>query len=458
MTRSTRPESGNSVSNKIDVQSQRVPPPSRAPAVAKSMMARVRGKVLLLLCAMYFITYLDRVSISTAAPFMRDDLNLSNTQLGVALSAFAVPYAFFQIIGGLMGDRFGPRRVLGITGLLWTAATAATGLATGLTSLVIARLGLGFGEGASFPTATTAMSKWMPEDKRGLAQGVTHSAARIGNAIAPLLIAGIIASFGWRASFLITGGLSFLWVIAWYWYFRDEPKTHPKMTETELAELPAYQQAEDRTPVPWGPLLRRILPITFIDFCYGWTLWVYLTWIPTFFKDNYGLDLKGFALFTSLVLFAGVVGDTAGGIISDRWYRTTGNLKAARQGVLITGLMGSFAFTMPTIFIHDLTVAAVCLAMSFFFLELTNPILWSMPMDIAPAHAGTASGLMNTGFGIAGILSPFIFGLLVDQTGSWVVPFVLSSALLFIGAGAAFFIDPTRRIGLEPTTSPAEST
>lgn len=420
----------------------------------KTLMSRVRGRVLLLLCAMYFITYLDRVSISTAAPFMKDELHLSNTQLGLALSAFAIPYAFFQIVGGLIGDRFGPRKVLGIVGLLWALATVATGLATGLASLVAARLGLGFGEGASFPTATTAMSKWMPADRRGLAQGITHSASRIGNAVAPIVIAGIIASLGWRASFFITGAFSLLWVIAWYVYFRDEPATHPQMTPEELGELPAYQKVSDRPPVPWGPMLRRILPVTFVDFCYGWTLWVFLTWIPSFFKDNYGLNLGSFALFSSLVLFGGVIGDSAGGIISDRWYRKTGNLKMARRGVLVTGLLGSFAFTMPTLFVHDLTLAAVCLGMSFFFLELTNPILWSMPMDIAPLHAGTASGLMNTGFGVAGILSPFIFGLLVDRTGSWEVPFVLSSALLFIGAGASLFIDPTRRIGLEARAAP----
>lgn len=440
------------------VQTQQVPPPTQGPTVVKTLISRVRGKVLLLLMAMYFITYLDRVSISTAAPFMKTDLHLSNTQLGLALSAFAIPYAFFQIIGGLIGDRFGPRKVLGVVGLLWALATAATGLAIGLGSLVAARLGLGFGEGASFPTATTAMSKWMPADQRGLAQGVTHSASRIGNAVAPIVIAGIIATLGWRASFLITGALSLLWVIAWYLYFRDEPETHPKMTPAELAELPAYLKVKDRPPVPWGPLLRRILPITFVDFCYGWTLWVYLTWIPSFFKDNYGLDLKKFALFTSLVLFAGVIGDSAGGIISDRLYRKTGNLKLARRGVLVIGLLGSFAFTIPTLFVHSLTVAAICLSLSFFFLELANPILWSMPMDIAPAHAGTASGLMNTGFGVAGILSPFIFGLLVDRTGSWETPFILSSALLFIGAGAALFIDPTRQIGLKPATSHSETT
>lgn len=440
------------------IQTRQVPPPTQGPAVLKTLMSRVRGKVLLLLCAMYFITYLDRVSISTAAPFIKADLHLSNTQLGLALSAFAVPYAFFQIIGGFIGDRFGPRKVLGIVGLLWALATVATGMAVGLTSLVAARLGLGFGEGASFPTATTAMSKWMPADRRGLAQGITHSASRIGNAVAPIVIAGIIASLGWRVSFFITGAISLAWVVVWYMYFRDEPGTHPKMTPEELAELPAYQQVSDRPPVPWGPMLRRILPVTFVDFCYGWTLWVYLTWIPSFFKDNYGLNLAKFALFSSLVLFGGVIGDTVGGIISDRWYRKTGNLKLARRGVLVTGLLGSFAFTMPTLFVHDLRVAAICLGVSFFFLELTNPVLWSMPMDIAPLHAGTASGLMNTGFGVAGILSPFIFGLLVDRTGSWEVPFVLSSTLLFIGAAASLFIDPTQQIGLDSEMSPSHST
>lgn len=384
---------------------------------------------------------------------MQSNLHLSDTQLGLALSAFALPYAFFQIIGGLIGDRFGPRRVLGIVGLLWAVATAATGLATSLGTLVAARLGLGFGEGASFPTATSAMCRWMPPDRRGLAQGITHSASRIGNAVAPLVIAAIIGSMGWRASFLITGALSLIWVVVWFLYFRDDPARHPRMTQEELAELPTEQRDGSRPPLPWGPMLRRILPVSFVDFCYGWTLWVYLTWIPSYFKNNYGLDLAKFALFTSAVLFAGVIGDSIGGIVSDRLFRATGNLKFARRVVLVTGLLGSFAFTLPTLFVHNVTVAAICLAVSFFFLESTNPILWSIPMDIMPRHAGTAAGMMNTGFGVAGIASPFIFGLLVDHTGSWTVPFILSSALLFVGAATSLFIDPSRPVDV-PTPEP----
>ncbi|ODR08011.1 MFS transporter [Mycobacterium sherrisii] len=391
---------------------------------------------------LYFVTYVDRVNIATAAPFIKGELGLTNTQLGLTLSAFALPYAFFQIFGGMIGDRFGPRIVLGIVGVVWAVSTAATGFAVGLVSLFAARLALGFGEGASFPTATHAMAKWMPPDQRGLAQGVTHAAARLGNAITPLVAGALIALYGWRLSFWVFAAVSFLWVVAWVWSFTDSPADHPKMTPAELAELPQDQQTEQHTPTPWGPLLRRILPVTLVDFCYGWTLWVFLTWLPSFFKGSYGLDLKDFAMFSTLVLLAGVVGDTMGGVISDALLRRTGNPKIARRATLVVGLMGSFLFVIPTLVTHRLLLDATFLALSFFFLELTNAVLWAIPMDIAPQHAGTAGGLMNTGFGVAGILSPLVFGMLLDATGSWQVPFAVSAALLFIGAIAALRIDP----------------
>src|ERR1700754_507880 len=116
----------------------------------ESLRHRVRAKILLLLCLMYLITYMDRVNISTAAPFIKSDLGLNNTKLGLALAAFSIPYAFFQIFGGILGDKFGPRKVLTIVGLVWAIATLCTGFAVGLVSLFAARLALGFGEGASF--------------------------------------------------------------------------------------------------------------------------------------------------------------------------------------------------------------------------------------------------------------------------------------------------------------------
>ena len=412
----------------------------------------MRTKVLVLLCLMYLITYMDRVNISTAAPFIKEDLGLDNTHLGLALAAFSIPYAFFQIFGGILGDKFGPRKVLFAVGVVWALATLFTGFAVGLVSLFAARLALGFGEGASFPTATSAMAKWLPLERRAFGQGITHAFARIGNAIAPLVVAGLIALWNWRLAFFVFGVISLLWAFAWVVLYRDRPADHPKMTEEELAELSTEQQRDARPPVPWKMLFARILPVTFVDFCYGWMLWVYLTWIPSFFHESYGLELNKFALFSALVLVGGVVGDTVGGVLSDYLLRRTGSLKVARRAVLVVGLLGSFVFILPTLFVHQLALTTVCLGVAFFLLELTNPVLWSIPMDIAPNHAGTAGGLMNTGFGIAGIVSPIIFGHLIDVTGSFVASFTLSAALLVIGGLAALGIDPTKRL---PDVSPS---
>jgi cyanate permease len=264
-----------------------------------------------------------------------------------------------------------------------------------------------------------------------------------------LVIALIIVSLGWRESFFIMGAISLIWVLIWMWYFRDNPKHHPQMTESELATLPPYDTDEGSTGkkiIPWKQLSKRILPITLIDFCYGWTLWVYLTWLPSFLFTAYQLDIKKSALFTAGILFAGVIGDSLGGVLSDRIYKKTNNLKFARKSVLFVGLIGSFIFLLPALFVHDLTLIAITLSLAFFLLELCNANLWAIPMDIAPDHAGTASGMMNTGFGIAGMVSPLLFGFLIDVTGNWQVPFIASVVLLLVGVIVTLFIDPSKKL------------
>ena len=166
--------------------------------------------VLAMLCVMYFITYVDRVNVGTAASEIQKELDLSNTQLGLVFSAFAYPYLLFQVIGGWIGDRLGPRKTLFWCGMIWAAATIMTGFVSSLSTLFIARVALGFGEGATFPTATRAMQYWTPANKRGFAQGLTHACARLGNAATPPLIAILMAWLTWRGSFVALG-----WP-AWY--------------------------------------------------------------------------------------------------------------------------------------------------------------------------------------------------------------------------------------------------
>jgi MFS family permease len=399
--------------------------------------------VVALLCVLYLILFVNRVNLSTAAPLVKAELGLSNTQLGLVFSAFAIPYAVLQLAGGWIGDTFGPRLVLSVCCAVVALSTALTGAVGGFASLLVLRIVLGLGEGPAFPTATRAMSRWTRAGSWGFAQGITHSFARIGNAITPPLMAGLVAFASWRSSFVMLGVASLAWLAAWAWYFRDNPREHPSITDLDLRLLPSAA-TQARLKIPWLALAKRMLPVTITDFCYGWTLWLFLSWIPSFFFENYHLNLQASALFSGGVLFAGVVGDTVGGISTDRLLRATGSVRLARRAVIVTGFLGAFVFLLPVILFHDLTVAAVCLSLAFFFAELIVAPIWSIPMDIAPRYAGSASGMMNFGFGVAGLVSPSSFGYLVDVTGSWVVPFVGSIVLLLVGALLAMRLRPDK--------------
>jgi len=418
-------------------------------------MPRLRASqlVLVLLGLMYFITYLDRVNVSTAAAGFARDFNLNRTEIGLVFSAFAYPYLVFQIIGGWISDRFGARRTLIGCGLLWGGATVLTGMAGGLASLLMARVLLGFGEGGTFPAATTAMSPWVPIGRRGYAQGVTHAAARIGNAVAPAAIVLVMARYGWRASFFACAGLSFAWVALWAATFTEHPQDHPRITPEELTVLPAAQTRPPR--VPWRRLLRRMAPVTVVYFCYGWTLWLFLSWIPQYFLHSQHLDLGRSALFSSSVFFAGVLGDTLGGFVTDRLLRRTGSLTRARSVMVSVCMLMALLSLIPLMFTHSLQMSVCALAAGFFFAELTIGPMWAIPMDIAPRHCGAASGIMNTGSALAAIISPVVSGYVIDRTGNWQLPFVGSMLLMAAGMLLAFRMRPDLRFEDADTTTVA---
>ena len=412
---------------------------------------RATNVVLMLLCLMYFITYLDRVNVSTAAAGFGKDFNLNKTEIGFVFSAFAYPYLIFQIIGGWVSDRFGARRTLIVCGLIWATATVLTGLAGGLISMVIARVLLGLGEGATFPAATSAMSRWVAKEKRGFAQGITHAAARIGNAVAPAAVVAIMATYGWRESFYACAALSFVWVGLWALTFTEKPKDHPRITQAELDFLPVPQPKKAK--VPWGPLFQRMMPVTIVYFCYGWTLWLFLSWIPQYFLHSYSLDLKKSAIFASSVFFAGVIGDTLGGIVTDKILVRTGSLHRARSWMVAVFMALTLLALIPLLFTHHLYVSLACLSFGFFFAEMTIGPMWAIPMDIAPEYSGTASGMMNTGSALAAIISPVIGGLLIDKTGNWELPFVGSMLLMGLGVVLAFRMQPESRFALDGTVA-----
>ena len=401
---------------------------------------RVTNVVLALLCLMYFITYLDRVNVSTAASGFSKEFGLNKTEIGLVFSAFAYPYLVFQIVGGWISDRLGARRTLIVCGAIWGGATVLTGMAGGLASMLVARLLLGFGEGATFPAATAAMSRWVPKSRRGYAQGITHAAARIGNAVAPAAIVLIMAKYGWRESFYVCAGISFAWVAIWALTFSEFPKDHPRVTAQELASLPS--PTINAKNVPWRRLLVRMTPVTIVYFCYGWTLWLFLSWIPQYFLHSQSLDITRSTLFASCVFLAGVAGDTLGGVVTDKILKRSGNLRQARSFMVSVCMFLSMLSLIPLMFTHKLNVSVLFLSAGFFFSEMTIGPMWATPMDIAPEHCGTASGIMNCGSALAAIISPVVSGFIIDRTDNWQLPFVASMVLMGVGVLLAYRMRP----------------
>jgi MFS family permease len=315
------------------------PHPDVASAAERtSLFARIFSStnvVLLMVCIMYGLTYIDRINVNTAGPVFQKELHLNSYQLGWVFSAFGWAYLALQVWGGWLSDRFGARLTLTVCGVIWAGSTMLMGLVGSFAGLIVCRVLLGLGEGATFPTATRALADWMPAEKRGFAQGITHAFSRLGNFFTPGLVAWLIKVSSWRVSFVVLGGVSLVWSVVWWFYFRDNPATHRGITQRELAFLPSFTShaARKKDPVPWRALTLRMAPVTLVYFCYGWTLWLYLTWLPSFFMHGYKLNLKNSALFSSGVFLAGVIGDTIGGIVSDRILVKTGDRNKARPFV-----------------------------------------------------------------------------------------------------------------------------
>jgi sugar phosphate permease len=411
-----------------------------------------RWYILGLISLMYLITYLDRVNISNVAPVLSKELGFDKTTMGVIFSAFAWSYALFQVPGGWLGDRFGPRRVLTIIVAFWSVMTALTASAWSFLSFFIIRFLFGIGEAGAFPVATRAMQLWFPRRERGFVQGVTHSASRLGAAVAPPIVVLIMTTLGWRWVFYICGAIGFLWAAWWYLAYRNLPEEHPLVDRAELELIRGLDAAGNvnqpsvvaKGEMAWTSLLRspNMWAIMFAYFTYVYCLWIFLSWLPSYLVEARHFTLVATGIYASLPLFAGVVGDTVGGLATDWLLRRTGNARLARRLVAITGMLGCVVFMVPAALTEDALTSVYCLTASLFFLECTIGPSWAVPMDVGGKYSGTVSGVMNMAGNLGGALSPIIFGILA-QYGSWEAPFILSAGLLVIGAAIwAFWLDP----------------
>lgn len=417
---------------------------------------RVRHWVLFVVCLVYLITYLDRINIAAAAPLMMKEFDISKAQLGAVFSAFTWAYALFQIPVGVLGDKYGARKILCLSVTAWSVMTAVTACAWGFISLLVIRFIFGIGEAGAFPAATRAFSFWIPSTERGFAQGVTHAFARFGGAVTPAIAVAVMAIWGWRSMFIIFSVVGLVWAAFWYFWYRDNPAEYQKkwggINQAEMDLINGGKSNTKKSPkLAFSKLFRskNMWALCLAYFCYCYTVWIYFTWLPTYLVEARGFTIVKMGIFASLPLLAGTLGDTLGGWLSDKIWARTKRGKFSRRVVAISGLLIAAAFMLPGAMTDSAYMAVFMLACSLFGLEMAIGVYWAVCLDVGHEYAGTVSGMMNSIGNLGSALSPLMFGIILQVTGSWVYPFIVASVLLVVGAALWMRVDPETSVAEE---------
>jgi len=416
-------------------------------AVTQSSPTRVRYIVLLLTVAAYFITYLDRTLLSAAAPSIQKEFGFSLQTLGWVLASYQFAYALFQIPGGWLGDRFGPRLALAGVVVWWSAFTAFTTLTWSVASLAVVLFLFGMGEAGAFPIATRSLSCWILPSERGFAQGATHAGSRFGGAITPVIATTLIAGYGWRFPFLVFAVPGLLWAALWFWYYRDSPAEHKSVNEKErtLIESAVGGARKGAAHIPWAAILRspRTWLLSAMYFCYGVIVILFITWFPKYLSAARGLNLQQMGIYASFPLAAAVVGDICGGWFSDLILKRTGRITFARRSVAATGFFIA-GLTIPiAVLVANPTISILFFSLSLFAIELTVGNSWAVTLDIGGSYAGSVSAVMSMFGNIGGGVYAVLMGYIVTAFG-WQAAFFGLASFAILGGVLFCFLDISR--------------
>jgi len=417
--------------------------------------SRTRYGVVVFAVLLGIIHYIDRVCISKARPFIQEDLHLDDTQMGYVFSAFTLAYALFEIPGGWLGDKWGPRRVLLRIVMFWSFFTAATGYAWNQMSMMVCRFLFGAGEAGGFPNIAKMFSVWLPQREHGMAQGITWLFARWGGAFTPLLVVWVLGMVSWRTTFVIFAFLGVIWAIFFALWFRDNPKDNPKVNAAELALLEDAQKNLDgaHAKIPWGRLFatRSVLLLWVYYFCISYVWYFYITWMPKFMeaKDGLGMDMTATStsILNGLPLFLGGTGCFLGGVAAKKMAAASGRISAARRTVGVAGMLAAGLLIVAAAQTKNATYAMLALGVSGFFNDLSMPGAWGACMDIGGKLAGSVSGSMNMignlGGALGGVAVPW---LMKSQGLGWDGVLYVAASTYLISALCWAFIDSDQRL------------
>jgi ACS family D-galactonate transporter-like MFS transporter len=418
-------------------------------AIAATDVAKptgVRWKIFLLMLFLISINYIDRASLSVAMPLISKEFDLDPAMQGLILSSFFWTYAFMQVPGGMLADRFKPRIVIASATIFWGAFQAIAAVATNWPVLLLTRLGLGASEAPIYPAGGKLNAIWMTQTERGRGATLLDGGAPLGAALGSIVIAWLIAAFNsWRYAFVIAGvGTMLCGLLAWY-YIRNAPREHPSVNEAEARYIEQSHALEDAyTPASRGGSWMSYFRYRSVwCMCLGWmffntTFYGLLTWMPTYLFKVHNFDIKTLGGASFIIFFSGFVGELVGGWIGDFWRSRGGS-----PNLVFRTLFGIAAIlaTMSIFFVAYVTdpvAVVVLLSATLFFLRWCG-MYWAVPSALAGREkSGFLGGCMNLGGNIAGILTPLIVGFIVQATGSYFL-----ALMYFAAAGVALLICST---------------
>jgi MFS transporter, ACS family, glucarate transporter len=419
--------------------------------------SNVRWLLVFWLFVLSAVSYLDRVNISIAGSSIAEEFHLQQTQLGWVFSAFLIGYALFQTPGGWLADKLGPRRVL-TAGVCWwglfTAMTAAvsTTVAGALLFFVFVRFLLGAGEAIIFPASNQFVSRWIPTQERGVANGLIFAGVGAGAATAPLLVTYIMTHYGWRSSFWVSALLGLLAGAVWLIVARDNPEDHFLVSSSELKYIQENRTTGDNASAihdgktTWTNILRskEVWGVTLSYFCFGYVAWIFFSWFYIYLQKVRGLDLKASAFYSTLPPIAMVTCSLLGGVISDALTKSHGK-RVGRCSMGVFSLLFAGLFLVLGSHAENARLASVVLSGGAGALYLSQSSYWSVTADIAGRSAGAASGFMNMGAQLGGALTATLTPAIAKQYG-WNSSFHVAAALSIIGALAWLLVDPNRKL------------
>ncbi|MES1974446.1 MAG: MFS transporter [Pseudomonadota bacterium] len=418
---------------------------------AKAGRSRVRIMLVFMLFLLSAVAFLDRTNISVAGVQMRQEYRFDQIHLGWVFSAFLIGYAAFQVPAGWLAWRYGPRRVLAIGIVWWGVLSVATALvspgsAHALVLLVMVRFLLGAGEAVMYPAGNQFISRWIPVQERGKANGWIFAGVGAGSALSPPLITLIIAGYGWRAAFYVCAAIGLVAALAWFLLARDRPEDHAGVSAGELAHIRAGLVAPGapRTALPWGAILTsgNVWALFFSYFAFGYVVWIFFSWFFIYLAEARHVDLKASAFYSMLPPLMMMLGCLSGGWISDRVTATRG-LYLGRSGLAILSFALTAVFLVLGSMAQSTALAVVVLAGGAGAMYLSQSSFWSVSADIAGPHTGVVAGFMNMGCQIGGALTSSLTPW-IAATWGWTAAFGVAGALAVAGALIWALVDPNR--------------